>query len=431
MQPNRRAARRLETSRRKFLTGAAATLAAPALLRGRAFAADGPVRIGFVTPQTGPLAFFGEPDAFVFKRFEKLIGAGVQVNGATRPIEIIVKDSQSNANRAAEVASQLLLEDEVSLLLSAGGPDTVNPVADQAEANGTPMIATACPWQPFVFGRGSTPDKGFDWTYLFAFGLEDVIAAYMGLWATIETNKRVGILLPNDADGSAWGDAKFGFPPALQAAGYEVIDTGRYTPMLDDFTAQISALKSAEVDIVMGTMLPPEFFSFWSQSAQQGLRPKVATIGKTLLLPATLEAVGEIGDGLSTELGWHPTYPFTSAATGETAQGIADAWEAETGRQWIQTIGMKHALLDLAIDVVSRAGDPQDPVAVVEAIRATDRETTLGRANWAASPVRNVAKAPMVGGQWRKTDDKFELVVCSNPAGAAAPATSDLLPLRG
>jgi len=210
-----------------------------------------------------------------------------------------------------------------------------------------------------------------------------------------------------------------------------VIDPGRYTPMLDDFTAQISALKSAGVDIVMGTMIPPEFFSFWSQSAQQGFKPKVATIGKALLLPSTLEAVGDIGDGLSSELGWHPTYPFTSAATGETARDIASAWEAETGRQWIQTIGLKHALLDLAIDVVGRAGNPQDPAAMIEAIRATDRETTLGRANWAASPIRNVAKAPMVGGQWRKTEGRFELVVCSNPGGAAAPATSDLLPLKG
>ncbi|MGO4837313.1 ABC transporter substrate-binding protein, partial [Rhizobiaceae sp. 2RAB30] len=246
-----------------------ATFATPAILhRTVAGAAARPVRVGFVTPQTGPLAFFAEPDSFVMKRFEARIASGITVNGSTHPLEFVTKDSQSNPNRAAEVASQLILENEVDLLITAGGPDTVNPVADQAEANGTPMLATASPWQPFVFGRNGTPDKGFDWTYLFAFGLEDVIAAYLGLWSSIETNRKVGLLFPNDADGNAWGDATFGFPPALAAAGYETVDSGRYTPLTDDFSAQISAFKAADVDIIVGTMIPPEFFAFWSQAAQ-------------------------------------------------------------------------------------------------------------------------------------------------------------------
>lgn len=419
-----------EFTRRRFMTSAAAALAAPAILdHTSARAADRPVRVGFVTPQTGPLAFFGEPDGFVMRRFEARIANGVAVNGSTRPLEFLIKDSQSNPNRAAEVASQLILENEVDLLITAGGPDTVNPVADQAEANGTPMLATASPWQPFVFGRNGTPDKGFDWTYLFAFGLEDVIAAYLGLWSTIDTNRKVGLLFPNDADGNAWGDATFGFPPSLAAAGYEIVDSGRYTPLTDDFSAQISAFKAADVDIVVGTMIPPEFFAFWSQAAQQGMTPKVATIGKTLLLPSTLEAIGARGNGLSTELGWHATYPFRSAATGESAADLAAAWEKETSRQWIQTIGLKHALIDLAIDILSRAGDPTDPVAVIEALRATDHETTLGRANWAKSPSRNVAKAPMVGGQWLKRDAAFELVVCSNPTTEQIPVAAGLQPL--
>ncbi|SPZ33114.1 putative branched-chain amino acid ABC transporter substrate-binding protein [Agrobacterium tumefaciens] len=187
-------------NRRTFIQATAFAVAAPALPKGRALAAGKSIRVGFVTPQTGPLAFFGEPDRFLLERFKSALEQGA--NG--RPIEILLKDSQSNPSRASELASQLALKDEVSLLITAGGPDTVIPVADQAELNGIPMIGTACPWQPFVFGRNSTPDKGFDWSYLFAFGLEDVIAAYMGLWGTLDTNKKVGLLFPNDADGNAW-----------------------------------------------------------------------------------------------------------------------------------------------------------------------------------------------------------------------------------
>ncbi len=412
--------------RRRFLAGTGAVLAAPALLGRRAARAAGaPIRVGLVTPRTGPLAFFAEPLGFVLDQFAPALAEGA--NG--RPIEIIVKDSQSSTARAAEVTAELILADEVALVLSAGGPDTVIPVADQCELNEVPSLSTACPWQPFVMGRGASPDRGFGFTYLFAFGLEDIIAAYLALWKGVETNRRVGLMLPNDADGNAWGDAAFGFPPALAAAGHEVVDPGRYTPMSDDFSAQIAAFRAAGVEIVMGTMVPPDFIGFWTQSLQQGLRPKIATIGKSLLLPNVLEGIGPTASGLSTELAWHPAYPFASAATGASAGAIADAWTGATGRPWIQTIGVNHALIELGIDVLRRAGEGDDSAAILAAIRTTDCETTLGRANWATSPIANVAKSSMMGGQWLLAEGQWRLEIAANPSDVAIPVTRPLTAL--
>ena len=407
-------------SRRHLLAASGALLAAPMILRaGRARAATKALRVGLVTPSTGPLAFFAEPDAFVLKRFEAALSKGA----GGRAVEIIVKDSQSNSNRAAEVASQLILEDEVVLLLAAGGPDTVLPVADQAEINGTPSLATSCPWQPFVMGRGSTPETGFQSTFLFAFGLEDVIAAYLKLWETVPNNRKVGLLLPNDADGNAWGDPKFGFPPALAAAGYEVVDPGRYQPMSDDFSAQIAAFQNAGVDIVMGSMIPPDFTTFWTQAAQQRLRPRIATIGKSLLLPNVLQGIGAAASGLTTELAWHPALPFVSAATGESGRDIAKAWTAETGKPWIQTLGLKHGLLDIGLAALRGASDPTDADSIIAAIRKLDVETTMGRTNFGASPVANVAKSVMLGGQWWQSQDGFTLEIAANPTAIDIPVT--------
>lgn len=413
-------------SRRNLLVAGGAFLAAPAILRAdRAKAAGNALRVGLVTPSTGPLAFFGEPDAFVLKRFEAALSEGA----GGRPVEIIIKDSQSNANRAAEVASQLILQDEVVLLLSAGGPDTVLPVADQAEINGTPSLSTSCPWQPFVMGRGGAPDTGFESTFLFAFGLEDVIAAYLKLWENLPTNRKVGLLLPNDADGNAWGDARFGFPPALTAAGYEVVDPGRYQPMSDDFTAQITAFRNAGVDIVMGSMIPPDFITFWTQAAQQRLQPKLATIGKALLLPNVLQGIGAAANGLTTELAWHPDLPFTSTATGESGRAIADAWTAETGKPWIQTLGLKHGLLDIGLAALRGAEDPTDAESIIAAIRAMDVETTMGRANFGASPIANVAKSVILGGQWWQSETDFSLEIAANPTPVNIPVTRPVEPL--
>ena len=203
-------------SRRRFLTATAATVAVPAILRHtRAYADEVVIKVGHVSPQTGPLAGFGEADPYILGEIEKIFAGGIDNNGRLVKIEIIAKDSQSNPNRAAEVAAELILKDEVDIITAASTPDTTNPVADQAEVNEVPCVTTDCPWQPYFFGRNGDPATGFDWTYHFFWGLEDVIAAFLALWDQEGVQKTVGGLFPNDADGNAWGDANVGFPPAL------------------------------------------------------------------------------------------------------------------------------------------------------------------------------------------------------------------------
>jgi len=210
------------------------------------------IKIGHVSPQTGALAPFAEADSFILDQIRAVLAKGITNGGVTYEVQIISKDSQSNTNRASEVAADLILKDKVDLLVASSTPETTNPVADQAEANETPCITSNAPWQSYFFGRHGTPDKGFTWTYHFFWGVEDVIASFFALWKSVETNKVVGALFPNDEDGNAWGDAKVGFPPAIQAAGYKLIDTGRFQPFSDDYGSQISAFKNAGVEIVTG-----------------------------------------------------------------------------------------------------------------------------------------------------------------------------------
>ena len=169
-------------TRRFALKGAAAAIAAPAILRHtRAYAQNPVIKVGHVSPRTGPLAGFAEADEFVLAGIDKALSGGIQNNGKSYGVEIISKDSQSNPNRAAEVAADLILGDEVDIIVAASTPDTTNPVADQAEVNEVPCITTDCPWQPYFFGRGGAPDTGFEYTYHFFWGLEDVIAAFLDL----------------------------------------------------------------------------------------------------------------------------------------------------------------------------------------------------------------------------------------------------------
>jgi branched-chain amino acid transport system substrate-binding protein len=410
--------------RRTLIQGAAAATALAAT--GGARAAD-MVRIGFVSPQTGPLAPFGEADKWVIDQIKTAFQGGLTIGGRKYAVEILLKDSQSNPNRAAEVANDLVLKGKVALMLTAGTPETANPVSDVCELNEVPCVSTVVPWQPWFFGRKGDPAKGFNFTYHFFWGLEDVIGNYTNGWKRVSTNKKVGGLFPNDGDGNAWGDKELGFPKPLAAMGFTLTDPGRFQTGTQDFSAQIAAFKAAQVEIVTGVVIPPDAKTFLTQARQQGFRPKVITLGKALLFPGAIEALGDLGDGLSTEVWWSPSHPFTSSLTHQSAKDLAAAYEASTKRQWTQPIGFAHALFEVAADTLGRAKST-GPADVRDALAATNLATVVGPIKWGGQgPFKNVSRTPLVLGQWGKgTKYKVELSIVNDEAASNIPAAGGL-----
>ena len=410
----------LQTAAATGLMAGASGLPMPALAKGKA------AKIGYVSPQTGPLAAFAEADTFVIDGFNKAAKAqGLNV-------EVIVKDSQSNPNRAAEVAKQLIVDDEVTLMLVASTPETTNPVTTTCEAEGIACVSTVAPWQPWFIGQQSNPGapdtwKPFNYAYHFFWGLEDVIAVFTNMWAQVDTNKKVGGLFPNDGDGNAWGDGKVGFPSVLGKLGYTLNDPGRYHDLSDDFSAQINAFKSGGVEIITGVMIPPDFTTFWNQAKQQGFTPKVASMGKAILFPQAVAALGDRGNNLSSEVWWTPSHPFKSSLNGMSAADLAAGFTAATKRPWTQPIGYVNALFEIAADVFKRASDPTDANAVLAALTATKLDTIVGPIAWNGANLppfaaKNVCKTPLVGGQWRlKTGGGYDLVIVDNKTAPQIP----------
>jgi branched-chain amino acid transport system substrate-binding protein len=414
------------TRRRLLKTAAATGLVAAAPFPMPAIAQGTRVKIGYVSPQTGPLAAFAEADRFVLDGFAEV------VRQAGLDIEVIVKDSQSNPNRAADVARELIVNDEINLMVVASTPETTNPVATTCEAEQMPCISTKAPWQPWFIGQQANPGapdswKPFEYAYHFFWGLEDVIAVFTNMWAQVETNKKVGGLFPNDGDGNAWGDPNVGFPPVLSQQGYTLNDPGRYQNLTDDFSAQINAFRQGEIEIITGVMIPPDFTTFWNQARQQGFRPKVASIGKAILFPQAVEALGDGGHNLSSEVWWSPNHPFRSSMADLSAADLAAGFTEATKRPWTQPIGFIHALFEVALDVIKRSDDPTDYEAVAGAIAATQLDTIVGRVAWDGANLppfaaRNVAKTPLVGGQWRLKDGGgYDLVITDNKTAPSIP----------
>ena len=420
--------------RRLLLAGAAgAGLVLPAL-RARAAAAN-TIKIGFISPRTGPLAGFGEGDPFILGLVRQAFAGGLTLNGTTYEVTIFDRDTQSDPARASQLAQDLINGEQIDLMLTTSTPEVVNPVSDACEAAGVPCLSTIVPWESWYFGRGAKPGQPspFKWTYHFCFGGAQFGKLYASVWNNaVTTNKRVAEMCPNDADGNAIRANLF---PVLRKIGFDLTDPGGYQDGTTDYSAQISMFKQAGCQIFNAFPIPPDFTTFWRQAAQQGLaqQMKIVTVAKTGLFPSQMEALGPLGYRISAGAYWHPAFPYSSALTGLSSAALADAYETKTGRQWQQQLGASLALFDAMVAVLHAAGTPNDKPAVAKAMSTLQTTTVMGRIDFRNGPVPNVATTNLVGAQWIKAAKgpyKLGYVTIEHAQDPNVPVQAMLQPYR-
>jgi branched-chain amino acid transport system substrate-binding protein len=404
-------------------------LAACGVKTDKSSGAGDTIKIGYVSPRTGPAAGFGETDDWLLEVVRDKIKDGIQSGGKTYKVEIILKDSQSDPQRAGQVANGLITGDKVDLMLASSTPESVNPVSDACEAAGVPCISTVVPWQAWYFGRGAKPTdtKAYKFSYHFSFGVESFAQAYISQWNQVKTNKKVGVMWPNDDDGNA---IRAAMGPLLEKAGFTIVDPGAYENGTNDYSAQIAKFKSENCEIFNTFPLPPDFATFWRQAAQQNYKPKIAQIAKTGLFPSQVEALGPLGENLSTASFWHPQYPYKSAVTGLSGKQISDSYEARSGKQWTQVCGTGLALFDAGIEALKAAPDPKSRQGVADAIGTLKVETPVGVLDWSKQPIKNVVPNIIIGSQWVKGTGKFplDLVITENAMDPTVKTQAKLQP---
>jgi branched-chain amino acid transport system substrate-binding protein len=318
------------------------------------------------------------------------------------------------------------------MMLATSTPEVTNPVADACEAAGVPCLSTVCPWEAWYFGRGAQPGapSPFKWTFHFSFGVDTFRATYLSQWAALETNKKVAVMYPNDADGNA---IRAMLAPQLAAAGYTIVDPGPYETGTSDYSTQIAMFKEAGCEIFNSFPIPPDFAAFWQQAAQQGLHKqfKIVQIAKTGLFPSDIEALGSLGANIASADYWHRDFPYVSSATGITSAALADGYQAASGLQWTQQLGATMALFDAGLEALKAAATPNDKAAVAAALSTLNVVTMVGKVDFTSGPVPNVCATPIIGAQWVATPDgkyPFETVITENATDPNVPVTHKLLP---
>ena len=393
------------------------------------------ITIGWIHPLTGPLAGFGAPDNWVIGKIKQTTPyqKGFKIGSKTYPVTIKSYDSQSSPTRAGDLAKTAILSDKVDLLLVSSTPETVNTVASQAETLGTPLVCANVPWEPWYINLGGNPLKPTlkpKYVVMYFLGAEHLIKCFIPMWnrihSQLHTDKIVAAAFPNDADGNAFRAV---FPPIAKAAGYTFDLSAPYPDNTTNYTSMISAFKAAKADFFTNVPLPPDFATMWKQAAQQGFKPKLATVAKVLLFPPDAYALGPLAYNVATDAWWVPSLPWTSVFTGETCQQMANEFETSGHGQWNANIS-NYSLFEVAHAALTSVSDPHDKTEVADAIHKVNIHALAGPLNFASGgPAPGVAITPPAGVQWQKgTKYPLEMQIVDNTLLPEAKITADLKP---
>jgi branched-chain amino acid transport system substrate-binding protein len=358
---------------------------------------------------------------------------GIKIGSKTYKVEFTSYDTQSSPTRAGDLAKQAIQTDRVDLLLASSTPETVNAVTSQAEALGTPLICSNCPWESWYINLGGNPQKPTlksKYSVLFFLGAEHLVQAFIPMWKRIPgQNKLVAAAFPNDSDGNAFRAV---FPAIAKEAGYSFDLSAAYPDGTTNYSSIISGFKSHDASYFTNVPLPPDFAVFWRQAVQQGFKPKLATVAKVLLFPTDAYALGSLVDNVATDAWWAPSLPWTSSLTGETCQQLADDYTQSGLGQWNSNIS-NYTLFEIAYAALKSVSDPHDKQELAAALMKVNLpQAVAGPINFnspTSKAAPNVAITPPVGIQWQKgTTYQLEAKVVDNSLQPDAKLTGDLKP---
>lgn len=380
---------------------------------------DDVVTVGRVVPMTGPLASFGEGTPYVEQTAIEAINArgGVVLDGKRCRLELVCVDSRSDVTMAGEAARELIAAG-VDIMIVSNTADTVSPVSAVCEREGIACISVDAPASAWVMGG---PYQNSWHTF---FDNENEMLCFLDAWESIETNKTIGLITANDAEGVEITTFIQNF---AAAKGYKIVDPGRYAIGSDDYSDVVDAFADAQCDIILGVMNTKDFSVFWRQCMATDYRPKMCTVAKSCLFAFDVEELGELANGLITEVWWTRDFPYVSSINGWSSAELADDYLANYDLSLTMapaSVGYKHANVEILYDILKRAGS-LDLTAINAAAAETDLQTVVGHVSFNDD---HVSIMSCVTGQWIMNEDgSYRQEIVGNYLIPSVEITADII----
>ena len=276
------------------------------------------LKIGSIEDLTGTnssgVVLTAEGTRFAAETINK--AGGFEVNGKRYNLEVLERDTRSDASVAASATLELVRDKGVIVLFGTQLETGVSAIPITQEAGVIHFMAPTAmekeldnPRNCCLF-RSSISSKFRDPVWLQA-------AADL-LHKADPSLKTVAMIFPNNASFQAlskiWGDA-------AKAAGLEIVDTQLYEPGTTDFSGLVSSVGRKKPDIIFGGPLPTDSQAIIRQAVELG-------VGKAFLFPAVPLTIGK--DALGKPLSQPLVSMFTGAQFAKPStpelQSFIDSW---------------------------------------------------------------------------------------------------------
>ena len=339
---------RSSISRRSLLAGAAAT----SIMRSRSgLAQNAPLRIGFLTVKTGPLAAGGkqqeEGAAFFLKERNGTI--------AGRKIELITQDTAGNPALAKTRTQELVERHNVPVMIGPLATNEALAIDGYIRETKVPLITTTSSATVDLKSHAVNP-----WV-LHAFGTAPQVTFPLGDYAAKVLGYRRMTIIAEDFTYGHEGAG--GFQLAFEAAGGKIVQ--KLWPPLNalEYGSYLAQIKR-DVDAIYMGFAGSNPLRFLRQFNDAGLKGTVAVLGNTTSTDeGILKMMGEEAVG-TYSAGWY-------AATLDTAEnqkfvaGINSDFQHDPG---FYTAGPYTALLIIEEALKATAGRTEDAAAFLKAM---------------------------------------------------------------
>ncbi|NJD92346.1 MAG: ABC transporter substrate-binding protein [Geobacter sp.] len=210
--------------------------AALLLLSTTVFASE-PLRIGALFSVTGPASFLGEPDRITLEMLVKEANAKGGIKGTK--VELIIYDTQGDPSKAVQLATKLIKNDKVSVIVGPSTTGETMAVIPVVEKEKIPLISCAAgikitdPVKRYVF---KTPAN------------DHVAAEKIFNYMAAKKQKSAALLTVTDGFGSSGREQ---LKDMARKKGINIVADETYGPKDTDMTAQLTKIKGSKADAII------------------------------------------------------------------------------------------------------------------------------------------------------------------------------------
>ena len=156
-----------------------------------------------------------------------------------------------------------------------------------------------------------------------------------------------------------------------------------------------------------------------------GVEVDAVTMGKCCLLESDVNALGDLSDGIMTQVWWAPTNPFTSELTGMSSEKLAEQYATDNdGRVMPQPTAYAYEALELAVQTFknTKSMDKED---IRASLAGLDVDTIVGHIKY-DQEMNGLpfARTVLCGGQWQRDENgELKLIIIDNSIHPEIPLT--------